>query len=339
VKGRKANEDRLLSRREFIAASARVAAGLAATAGVPGVFGAVRRQPVMSRVVIVRDEALARGDPAEHVDLLAKMLDAAVQRLFAAADPKQAWARIAKGVRKVGLKVNCLGLSTHPAVAEAVARGLMKGGLRADQILIWDRFDAELVAAGYKLRRTGPGVLCYGTDADRYGSGYEPAVEQSGEIGSCFSKIVAREVDALVTVPVVKDHNLAGISGGMKNFFGAIHNPNKYHDHNCDPYIADVVRHRYIRPKLRLCVMDGTRAQYHGGPAARREYMWDFHGLIVSDDIVAADAVAAQLIDKVRLTKGLKALKQEGRPAKHIRTAAKYGLGRADPELIECVEL
>ena len=40
---------------------------------------------------------------------------------------------------------------------------------------------------------------------------------------------------------VVKDHDLAGVSAGLKNWYGVIHNPNKYHDSCCDPYVADVV--------------------------------------------------------------------------------------------------
>ena len=107
----------------------------------------------------------------------------------------------------------------------------------------------------------------------------------------------AEEVNALISVPVLKDHNLAGVSLGMKNFYGAIHNPNKYHDHNCDPYVSDVVSHRYIAPKWRLTVCDATLAQYHAGPGRHPGFAWPFGGLIVSNDVVAADAVAADVLE------------------------------------------
>ena len=93
----------------------------------------------------------------------------------------------------------------------------------------------------------------------------EGEIESSGRIGSCFSRIVAEQVDALICVPVLKDHSLAGVSLGMKNYYGAIHNPNKYHDDHCDPFIVDVVSHRFIRSKWRLTVCDATRAQCHAG--------------------------------------------------------------------------
>ena len=194
-------------------------------------------------------------------------------------------------------------------------------------------------AAGYKLNQSPRGVQCRGTDAERYGSGYQTAIESSGRIGSCFSRIVAEEVTALICVPVLKDHNLAGASLGMKNFYGAIHNPNKYHADNCDPFVADVVAHRFIGPKWRLTVVDATRGQYHAGPARHPAYAWPFGGLIVGADFVAVDAVAADLLDAERQTRGLKSLADDKRPPKHIATAAARGLGTAELSRIERVEV
>ena len=143
----------------------------------------------------------------------------------------------------------------------------------------------------------------------------------------------------LISVPVLKDHNGAGVSLGMKNFYGAIHNPNKYHEHNCDPYIVDVVAHRFIARKWRLTICDGLRAQYQGGPTANPGFAWPFGGLIVSRDFVAADAVAADLLEARRREAGLKSLMEDGRPAKHIATAGARGLGVADLAKIERIEV
>ncbi|MEW6746427.1 MAG: DUF362 domain-containing protein [Planctomycetota bacterium] len=292
-----------------------------------------------ARVAIARDEALISGRASDHADLLRKMLDAALQRVTMAVDAPCAWRALFKKSDRVGIKVNTLGLTTQPAVAEAIVAGLLSAGVAPENILIWDRFDSELATAGFKLNRSMSGVRCRGTDAEQYGSGYCPEIESSGEIGSCFSKIVAEEVSALISVPVLKDHNLAGVSLGLKNFYGAIHNPNKYHTHNCDPYVADVVGHRFIRPKWRLTVCDGTRAQYHAGPARHPGFAWPFAGLIVSTDVVAADAVAADLLEQERCAKGLKSLAEEERPPKHIATAAARGFGVADLSKIECIEV
>jgi uncharacterized protein (DUF362 family) len=125
----------------------------------------------------------------------------------------------------------------------------------------------------------------------------------------------------------------------MKNFYGAIHNPNKYHDHNCDPYVADVVGHRFIGPKWRLTVCDGVRAQYNGGPGVNPGFAWSFGGLMVGTDFVAADAVAADLLDARRKEAGLKSLADDGRPPRHIVTAGARGLGEAELDRIERSEV
>jgi uncharacterized protein (DUF362 family) len=333
------------TRREFLGQVGALAAG-AALGSTPaagcdarprgGSTQAPRGRP---RVVVARDEALTRGEMSEHRDLLRKLLEVAMQKLAGTTDAAAAWRTVFNPKQRVGIKVNTLGLTTEPAVVDAIVAGLRRGGVPAEKILIWDRFDVELERAGFKLNKSSSGVKCRGTDAERYGSGYESQVESNGEIGSCFSRIVAEDVDVLISVPVLKDHNLAGVSLGIKNFYGAIHNPNKYHENNCDPYAADIVAHRYIRPKWKLTVCDATHAQYHAGPNKHPGFAWPFGGVIVSSDFVAADAVATDLLEEYRKEKGLKSLAEEGRPAKHIATAGARGLGVADLSKIERIEV
>lgn len=332
------------TRRHFLAQAGAAAAGFA-LAPARDLSQAAVNERIPKRpephVVIARDEKLTRGAVGEHAELLRKLLDAAMQKVTGAPEAKAAWGQLFRPKNRVGIKVNTLGLSTQPAVVDAIVAGLRHADVPAENIIIWDRFDVELKTAGFKLNKSAGGVQCRGTDADRVrtGNGYQRQIEVSGEIGSCFSKIVAEQVDTLICVPVLKDHNLAGVSLGLKNFYGAIHNPNKYHDYNCDPYVVDVVSHRFIRPKWRLTVCDATRAQYDGGPTRHPGFAWPFGGLIVSRDFVAADAVAADLLAGKRKAKGRESLDKQNRPPKHIATAAARGLGEADLNKIERIEV
>lgn len=327
------------TRREFLGqvGATAVGVGLPTSSLLAGVASRAARPK--SRVILARDEALTRGAVAEHGELLRKLLDAAMQKLTPSADAGAAWRGLFKPGDRVGIKVNTLGLTTQPAVVDAIVAGLRSAGMPAENIVIWDRFDVELGRAGFKLNKSGAGVKCRGTDAEHYGSGYLPDIETSGQIGSCFSRILAEDVNALICVPVLKDHNLAGVSLGLKNWFGAIHNPNKYHERNCDPYIVDVAAHRYIRPRWRLTVCDGTRAQYNAGPQQHPAYAWAYGGLLVGTDVVAVDAVAADLLEGQRKAKGLKPLAAEKRSPSHIATAAARGFGEADLGRIERIEV
>ncbi len=326
------------TRRQFISRSATTVGCLLAGKWRPASADEIPID-VPARVAIARDEKLTRGKLDEHQDLLSRMLDASMQKLFGVEDPLLAWRRLFGSADRVGIKVNTLGFSTRPQVVNAIVAGLRRAGVRPENIIIWDRFDVELAKAGFKINKSGDGVRCYGTDAERYGSGYLPNIEISGEIGSCFSRIVAEQVDKLICVPVLKDHNLAGVSLGLKNWYGAIHNPNKYHEQNCDPYIADVAGHRYIRPKWKLTVCDALTAQYNAGPQRHEDYVWPFSGLIVGHDVVAVDAVGADILEKQRADKGLKPLARDHRPAVHIATVAARGMGTADLSKIERIEV
>jgi len=124
----------------------------------------------------------------------------------------------------------------------------------------------------------------------------------------------------------------------MKNWYGVIHNPNKYHDQQCDPYVADVMRHPFIADKIRLTVLDGVLAQCHGGPGFRPDMLFDLHRLAVSTDPVAGDLWAWRVIDAERVRLGLPTLADAGRPPRFIATAAGYGLGVGDPTALREVE-
>ncbi|MBM4321523.1 MAG: DUF362 domain-containing protein, partial [Deltaproteobacteria bacterium] len=226
---------------------------------------------------------------------------------------------------------NCLagkGLSTHPELVLAVLDSLQAAGIRAEDVLVWDRTDRELTLAGFRIQRDGPGVRTFGTEQD-----YENEIWEAGSVGSCFSRLLTRTCDVVISMPVLKDHDLSGISGGMKNFYGAIHNPNKYHDNGCSPFIAELFSHPAIRRKVVLTIHDALRPQLHGGPAHVPQHGWPMGGLILSRDPVAADATAWRLIEQERKSRGFKPLEQEQRsPAGWLKRAEELGLGRVGPE-------
>jgi uncharacterized protein (DUF362 family) len=230
----------------------------------------------------------------------------------------------------VGIKVNCLAgknLSPRVELVEALVDLIADAGVDRRNVIVFERSDRELQRAGFTIRKSGPPYRCIGTNND-----YDREPSTSGAIGSCFARLVSATCSALVSFGVVKDHDLSGVSAGMKNWYGVIHNPNKYHDKGCDPYITDVARHPYIRNKLRLTVLDGVIAQCHGGPAFRRDGIFELGRVAASTDPVAADLWAWREIEAERAKRGLPTLEAAGRPVRFLATSAKAGLGVDDPE-------
>lgn len=237
--------------------------------------------------------------------------------------------RLFKPTDTVGIKLNCLGgprMSPRPVLVEALAHLLAESGVAPGRIIAFERSSRELKRAGFEVRNAGGPYLCVAIDND-----YDREPSTQGAIGSCFARLVSTTCTALISFGVVKDHDLAGVSAGLKNWYGVIHNPNKYHDNNCDPYVADVVNHPFLREKIRLTVLDGAVAQCHGGPAFRPDATWPLGVVAASTDPVAIDAWAWQALDGERARRGMPLLADAGRPPKFIGTAARYGLGVASP--------
>ncbi len=292
-----------------------------------------------SKVVIARDPELRGSGSSLGLNRLLSILDRAMQSFYDCDSPIEAWKRVARPGEVVGLKVNCLagrGLSTNLRLVEAICERLQQAGIKADQIVIWDRLNADLESARFRVAERGPGIRCFGNDM----LGYQPELAVYGSVGSLISNTLIRVVNAVINLPVLKDHGITGITLALKNVFGAIHNPNKYHLNVGDPYIADVNMLPAIREKIRLTICDATTAQYEGGPSFMPQWTWPYNGLIVGRDPVALDYTGWQIIERKRAEKGMKSLKEMKREPTYIRTAAdsEHRLGTNDPNRIELVE-
>jgi len=269
------------------------------------------------------------------------MVDLAILRFTGEKEPLDGWRHYFSSKDIVGIKLNCLGgkmLSTHPLLAKVVAKSLNKIGISEKNIILWDLTNRELKEAGFELNFRGSGFRCFGTDTE--GVGYENELTVFRSVGSLLSRIMTSLVNVSLNLPILKDHNLAGISGGMKNFYGAIHNPNKYHDTQCNPYVADVNSLPAIKEKNRLTLCDCLRVQYQGGPSYKKQWVEYYQGIILGSDPVAVDLVGLQIIERLRKKYGLPDLKKAGRYPGYLETAAdkEHRLGVFRAEGIELIE-
>jgi len=205
------------------------------------------------------------------------------------------------------------------------------------EIVIWDRLNSDLEIARFQIRERGQGIRCFGNDV----LGYEDDLAVYGSVGSRISRTLTQICDAVINLPVLKDHSITGVTIALKSMFGAIHNPNKYHISAGDPYVADVYMLPPIRQKVRLAICDATTALYEGGPSYMPQWTWPYNGLIVGLDPVAVDYTGWQIIEKKRAAVGMKSLKEAGRAPRYIATAAdaQHRLGTDDPRRIDLVEV
>ena len=332
---------RSTSRRDFLKKCLTGTAVLRASGGL-GPFAGGDEVSVLakSRVVIARDAMLRGVGTTVDSHRTLSLLDRAMQALFDRDSPIETWKKLVRPGDTVGLKVNALGgrgFSSNLPLVEAICERLQEAGIKASNIIVWDRDTDELERAGFHVSTGGNRVQCLGTDR----VDYEQALVTHGSVGSRLSKILTQRCNVLINVPVLKDHDGAGVSIALKNMYGVIHNPNKYHPNGCNPYIADLNMLPEIRTKMRLTICDATTASYEGGPGYKPQYSWRNNALIVSQDPVALDYTGWQIIERKRTEKGLKTLASDGRAPRYIATAAdaQHRLGTNDPKIIAVVEV
>jgi len=328
-----------LDRRQFMGRTA--AAGIGAATLGRQVFaqGGAGGKAVV--VKAVRETAVRDKKPDPKV--AREMVHAVVMKLAGKSSPEAAWKTYIKPDDTVGVKINCLfgvGACTHPCVTAAVVEGVRMAGVPPEKIIVWDREDKHMEKSGYKVGKID-GVLYRGVNGD-----WE---EEPVDIHTCkgrLAKILTRKITALVNVPILKTHVLAGVTFSLKNHYGSFHNPGaahggrgerKAHGGVCDPFIAAVNALPVVRKKTRLIVADALRPVGNKGPAAQPRHTYDEKAIMAGLDPVAMDTVGMKMLDAWRAEQKMPSLEKTG-SAVSITTAAKEGLGVGDMSKIEVLE-
>ncbi len=279
-----------------------------------------------SRVVTVRHSGVWTGN-APDAALVLQMLDDGLRTLTDAGDVMAVWRTLFDPGERVLLKVNCIayGGPTQPAVTYAVAQRLQEAGVQPENILIFDRTDQELSAAGYAVNDGGGGVQCHGSR----GKGTE--ITLSPARVRFFREI--DEYDAIVNLPTPKQHSGAGVSVALKNHYGSVDQPVALHSGLCDPGIAELNAQPALRDKTRLIVGAALKVSPGDWNQPKRE-----DALLLSFDPVALDTVARDILVRQR-----EALGMSGAPlvekSLHLGTAQGLNLGTTDSALIDLREV
>lgn len=328
------------SRREFLK-NATGAALIGACGGLTWTDApAQKKSDSRSRVVVARDAGLRmQGSQPDEQSVLA-LLDKAMAAYTGRDKPVEAWQRIMPRGEVIGLKVNGLGgrgIATHAVLIHAICERLQQAGVPAGNIIVWDRNARDLAACGMSINSDHGRVRCYGSDS----AGFEDQPVQCGAARLRLSKILTQDCGMVISVPILKDHNMSGLTFSMKNMYGVVDRPFLLHGNNCNPGVADVNAVPAVREKVRFTIGDALASVYQGGPVFSPQHFWRPNALIVGEDRVAVDCAALQILDRKRREVGLPTLKAAGREPQYIATAADavHRLGTNDPRRIQMAEV
>lgn len=333
--------------------------------GIPG--------PYRGRVVEVRHRGSVVSGVYQAGPIRA-MMRRGMTALTGAEDWVEAWRVFFEPGDVVGIKVNPVGAPHVISSAEVIYEivdGLKSAGVKVRDVIVYDRYRKDFLAAGFdKLLPEG---VRQSSGSDHYDlvqldiNGYDPehyldmALVTPGQDPanpearrSYVAKFLTRDVNKLVNLAVLKDHQSAGVTLALKNLSHGLVN-NVYRSHStptlnaCGTFIPAVVNLPVIRQKTVLNILDGIKALYHGGPGSDARFVWEHKTLYFATDPVALDRTGWKAIDEKRLQSGMSVVAEAvpdpplsnflRRQPEHIEIAGALGLGEWDESRIDLKRL
>jgi hypothetical protein len=204
---------------------------------------------------------------------------------------------------------------TRPAVVQAIVHGLFAAGLHTNQIILWDRHEADLRTAGFFALGKSLGVRVAGAaeagyDTNQFYLPDSPVVGQlvwgDVEFGntnkdsgvgkkSFISKLVSRQMTRIISVAPLMNENAAGICGHFFSLsLGSVDNIRRFLDHPDRLAVAlpEIDALPLIGDRVALYVTDALLAQYEGGPEGYLQFSTVRNELWFGHDPVALDTMA-----------------------------------------------
>ena len=233
-----------------------------------------------------------------------------------------AWRSLVSTQDVIGIKVfSAAGMlsGTRPAVVAAVIHSLLDAGVPAQHIIIWDKHEDDLRAAGFFKLAAQLGVrVAGGTE-----TGYDPTnfyQPDSAVIGnlvwgdlefgkkgegvgrrSFVSKIVSRQITRIISIAPLLNQEDAGVCGHLYSLaLGSVDNTLRFESDT--ERLAVAVPEIYALPVLgdhvALNITDALICQYEGGDRGLLHYSTVLNQLWFSRDPVALDTLAIKELDR-----------------------------------------
>lgn len=374
---------KMLQRRQFLAGAALGIAGgavggvawragqpheaslLSPIAGQPGALGLPGPYP--GRVIEVNHPGSVKEGKRDR-EAIREMLARGMQELVqGSTHPLEAWRHFFQRGDRVGIKVVPVGqplsISSFEVVQEVI-RSLCDAGVRANDIMVFERYRSEFLRVGYadilpdsvhwecssadydeaqleidgQLPKQPKVKNVAGYDRDVYRElaycmpepSHDPADDR--RYRSHLSTIITQKIDKFISIPVLKDHRSAGVTLCLKNLsHGSVNNVARSHGNanlnQCGEFIPAIVSLPQIREKAVLQILDGLIGTYEGGPGNWNSTFatWEYKSLFFATDPVAMDRIGWAIIDRKRAQEGWPSVARMGVDGEHRLLPASGG--------------
>jgi uncharacterized protein (DUF362 family) len=270
------------------------------------------------------------------------MLTRAMLELTATKSLGDAFGRFVHKDDKVAVKVNGIAkgkkFGTNKELVDVILQGLLDSGVPATSIVVYEQYASFLAGTRVDQSNVPAGVRTMIHGNKDMLTPKIPIEDGGAKVMTQFARPLM-EATAVINVSLIKDHSICGYTGCLKNMtHGSTCNPHDFHVHHASPQIARLYAHEAIKSRVRLNITDGYKVMYDGGPVEVVAFV-PHEAVYVTTDPVAMDKLGWEMVDKIRLEKGMKSLKDAGREPAYITAAEDFGLGIADRARIKVKEI
>ncbi|HQK93483.1 MAG TPA: DUF362 domain-containing protein [Armatimonadota bacterium] len=276
------------------------------------------------KVAVARCPRIWSDETGVDPQVLAEVIDHAMMWFVGADSAEKAWRSLFGSDERIGLKPNGLGgieLSTSEALSAYVVDRLTGIGVKRENIIAWEQNAGFIANCGIPVDEPPWGIQAVIT-GDALGQRVT-----HGTVDQRLTSVVTDRVDAIVNLPILKDHAMSGVTLSMKNHYGTVEAPSALHG-NFRDHLADLASVPAIRDKTRLILCDMTHCVVDGGPMGSPHF---FPGAImVASDMAAHDALGTAILEEERKERNMPSLAQVGKPPTFLAAAQERGVGIAD---------
>ncbi len=262
-----------------------------------------------ARVIDVRSGRITRTALVDRA-IVADMISQGITALTRQPDLVTGWKQILGGAKRLAVKFNSVAadvIGTNETVAAVLLDQLISAGADPAQLMF---------------------VEAPANFASRYSLGVAPqGWGESIRIGEATEQLAnwLLQADAVISVGLLKTHQIAGMSGCLKNISHAVvRHPARFHDDHCSPAVPLIFSNARIAPKVRLNLLNAVRCVIDRGPdAVEGDIAW-YGGLLLGFDPVATDVIGRAVLEEERRRRGL----PQRVDVPYLKAAADLGLGR-----------
>jgi len=304
------------------------------------------------------------ADPAQ----VKQMLNECLLKLTSAQDIGTAWTRLGITPQDVvGIKITTgggPGLSTHHSLVHAICDGLAAAGVPRSQMIIWDKYQNKMVAAGYPMRDPTNshagigsvipsgyydpnvfyknylvGSLIWGDYRFLQSASFSDASADNVNSLSYYTKYVTQKCTKIINVPNLSDDSSVGMHGCMSTLaIGSVDNNRRFRGPPTygDPAICEILNQDFYRRKVVVHILDAYLTQCAGGPKFNPIFCEGVGVLYVGRDPVAIDYMALGMLERMRKQMNIPPI---GNAASYIKSAPSYNLGTDNPRRIQFIRV